>query len=51
MANIPCTITTEMNNMLQEVYTQEEVDMAVFQMEALKVPGPDGMPPLYFQHY
>ena len=51
MEDIPCTVTTEMNNMLQEVYTREAVDRAVFQMEALKVPGPDGMPPLFFQHY
>ena len=49
--DIPCTVTTEMNNMLQEVYTREEVDRAVFQMEALKAPRPNGMHPLFFQHY
>ena len=48
MADIPCSVTTEMNNMLQEVFTQDEVDRAVFQMEALKASGPDGMPPLFF---
>ena len=51
VADIPCSVTTEMNNMLQEVFTQDEVDRAVFQMEALKASGPDGMPPLFFQHY
>ena len=48
VADIPCSVTTEMNNMLQEVFTQDEVDRAVFQMEALKASGPDGMPPLFF---
>ena len=51
VADIPCSITTDMNNMLQMVYNQEEVDRAVFQMEALKAPGSDGLPPLFFQHY
>ena len=51
VADIPCSVTTDMNNMLQMVYNQEEVDRAVFQMEALKAPGPDGLPPLFFQHY
>ena len=30
MADIPCAVTTEMNNMLQEVNTRDEVDRAVF---------------------
>ena len=51
MADIPCIVITEMNNMLQEVYTRDEMDRAMFQMEALKAPGPNGMPPLFFQHY
>ena len=51
MVDIPCAVTTEMNIMLQEVYTRDEVDRAVFQMEALKAPGPDGLSPLFFQHY
>ena len=51
VADIPCTVITEMNNMLQEVYTREEMDRVVFQMEALKALGPNGMPPLFFQHY
>ena len=48
VADIPCAITTKINNMLQEVYSRDEVDRAVFQMEALKAPGPDGLPPLFF---
>ena len=51
MADISYSVTTDMNNMLQMVYTREEVDRAVFQMEALKAPGPDGLLPLFFQHY
>ena len=51
MADIPPLITPEMNDMLQEDYTRAEVDKALHQMEALKASGPDGMPPLFFQHY
>ena len=51
VADISYLVTTDMNNMLQMVYTREEVDRAVFQMEALKAPGPDGLLLLFFQHY
>ena len=51
MANIPPLITPEMNDMLKKDYTQAEMDRALHQMEALKASGPDGMPPLFFQHY
>ena len=27
------------------------MEIALHQMEALKVPGPDGLPPMFFQHY
>ncbi|XP_062021026.1 uncharacterized protein LOC133737505 [Rosa rugosa] len=46
----PC-VTPEMNQKLCELYTEEEVRIALFQMYPTKSPGPDGMPPLFFQHY
>lgn len=32
-------------------FTKGEVDLAFKQMSPLKAPGPDGMPPLFNQHY
>ncbi|KAK9938268.1 hypothetical protein M0R45_015018 [Rubus argutus] len=46
----PC-VTEEMNLMLCAQYSEEEVRIALFQMYPTKSPGPDGMPPLFFQHY
>ena len=37
--------------MLQEDYTRVEVDSALSHMEALKALSPDGLPPMFFQHY
>ena len=36
-------VTPEMNNMLLEEFTQEEVKKALFQMNPTKAPGLDGM--------
>lgn len=51
VAHIPCSITDELNVVLFADFTREEVVMALKQMEPLKAPGPDGLPPLFFQHY
>ncbi|XP_050260094.1 uncharacterized protein LOC126705233 [Quercus robur] len=48
---VPCSVTEEMNEVLNGEYTKEEVVTALNQMEPLKSPGPDGLPPLFFQHY
>ncbi|XP_024171787.1 uncharacterized protein LOC112177760 [Rosa chinensis] len=45
------SVTQEMNVQLCAPYTSEEVKRALFQMYPTKSPGPDGMPPLFFQHY
>ncbi|XP_062028872.1 uncharacterized protein LOC133744858 [Rosa rugosa] len=46
----PC-VTHGMNEKLCASYSQEEVKNALFQMYPTKSPGPDGMPPIFFQHY
>ena len=51
VAHIPCTITDELNAKLLANFTREEVVMALKQMETLKAPRPDGLPPLFFQRY
>ncbi|XP_024178242.1 uncharacterized protein LOC112184205 [Rosa chinensis] len=51
LADIRPSVNQEMNNQLCASYTVEEVRQALFQMYPTKSPGPDGMPPLFFQHY
>ena len=51
MAEIPQKVTEEMNTTLTTTFTVDEVEKALKQMEPLKSPGPDGMPPLFFQTY
>nr|XP_011468563.1 PREDICTED: uncharacterized protein LOC105352685 [Fragaria vesca subsp. vesca] len=46
----PC-VTREMNEQLCSSYSQDEIRSALFQMYPTKSSGPDGMPPLFFQHY
>ena len=40
-----------MNEQLSREFQAWEVQQAIKQMAPLKTPGPDGMPPLFFQHY
>ena len=51
VAGVPCSVTEEMNEVLNGEYTKEEVVTTLNQMEPLKAPGPDGLLPLFFQHY
>ena len=44
-------VTLSMNQMLLKPFTGEEVRVALKQMHPLKAPNPDGMPPLFFQHF
>ena len=43
-------ITTQMNQRLLRVATEDEVRQALFMMHPEKEPGPDGMTALFFQH-
>ena len=40
-----------MNGELLAEFTKEEMVVALKQMDPLKASGPDGLPPLFFQHY
>ena len=44
-------VTLDMNNTLLADFTPDEVKRALFQMNPTKVPGLDGMNPLFFQMY
>lgn len=47
----PQVVTFDMNNMLLAEFTKIEVDIAFKQMAPLKAPSPNGMPPIFYQHY
>ena len=51
LSAIPTMVTPELNNMLSTEFVKEEVDKALKQMDPLKAPGPDGLPPLFFQKF
>ena len=51
VAGIPCSISDEMNQLLNVEFTREEVFTTLKRMEPLKALGPDGLPSLFFQHY
>ena len=40
-----------MNVKLLNPYSKDEVDVAIKKMAPLKAPGPDGMPPLFYQSF
>ena len=51
LEKIPCMVTDEINVDLMKEFTELEVKEALNQMAPLKVPGPDGMPPLFYQYF
>ena len=50
LAEITPSITSQMNQRLVRLATEEEVKEALFMMHPEKAPGPDGMTALFFQH-
>ena len=51
LGHVPQLITDEMNSYLSSEFLECEVSAALNQMAPLKAPGPDGMPPLFYQHF
>lgn len=51
LAIVPEMITEELNSMLTTEFVKAEVDEALKQMESLKAPSPDGLPPLFFKQF
>lgn len=48
MDPIPEIVSAEMNAALSKEFTRTEDKAVLKQMESLKAPGPDGLPPLFF---
>ena len=48
---VPRLVTDEINEQLMGEFREEEIQEALDQMAPLKAPGPDGMPPLFYQHF
>ena len=44
-------VSTSMNQELVRNFTEHEVRLALKQMYSLRTPSPNGMPPLFFQHF
>ena len=44
-------VTDEMNAILSQEFMEWEVEVAIKQMAPLKAPGPDGIPPFFYQNY
>ena len=44
-------VTEEVNLELVAPFEKAEMDMALKQMDPLKAPGPDGVPPFFFQQF
>ena len=51
LEKIPCMVTDLMNSELVKEFSELEVKEALNQMAPLKASGPDGMPPLFYQHF
>ena len=51
LANISQVVSDSMNADLLKPFVKQQVDVALNQMAPLKALGPDGMPPIFYQHY
>lgn len=44
-------VTDRINSSLLRNFNAQEVEKELQQMHPLKAPGPNGMPPLFYQHF
>ena len=51
LAAIHPKVINRMNEILFQDFRVAEVEKALKQMHPLQAPGPDGVPPFFFQHY
>ena len=51
VAKVSRVVNKEMNRALIREFTAPEVELAIKQMAPTKAPGPDGMPPVFYQKY
>ncbi|GMY05786.1 hypothetical protein FCV25MIE_01025 [Fagus crenata] len=51
LSGVSCVVTKEMNETLGKDFTAAEVAFALKQMTPTSAPGPDGMPPLFYQTF
>jgi hypothetical protein len=51
VAQVSSVVTEDMNKALTREFTAPEVELALKQMAPTKAPGPDGMPPVFYQKY
>ena len=51
LQHVSKAVTKEMNAFLGQEFNKEKVDIALSQLAHLKASGPDGLPPIFFQHY
>ena len=51
LSKVQPSVTEDMNSMLLWQFDKEEVEVALKQMASITAPGPDGMPPLFFQSF
>ena len=44
-------VSKDMDVQLTKPFSSEEVDIAIKEMEPITAPGPDGMPPIFYQSF
>ena len=51
MEAVQPSVSEDMNTHLLRPFIKEEVEAAIKEMKPITAPGPDGMPPLFYQYF